>query len=227
MDPKKRAERAGLIWVGLFAVTWLCALVTWQGGEALQSRPWLVVLALLAAANVPVLLHARHLSTSWRATTTTSRDDLRSRGRRALPKASKRAIQLWTLGLIAWLAVLLVLLPATVTASVVGDHHGVAAVTAVRVIPHYRAPTEVFVEFTTSQGQLVSTKLRGAEQDERAYKPGLVVYYESSHPEVAIARADYDDGNALGLPVMAVATVIFGLWSFVTFRFMRRRGLSA
>ncbi|HZU73756.1 MAG TPA: hypothetical protein VE990_13380 [Acidimicrobiales bacterium] len=76
------------------------------------------------------------------------------------------------------------------------------------------------------QGQLVTADLRSVGQDQSYYRPGITIVYSRAHPELAMARADYDGDRSL-LPVALIgvttAVVFLGNWALVVTSVRRGR----
>jgi hypothetical protein len=153
---------------------------------------------------------------------------MHARRKAALWWRGRRAVLLWTIGLLVPGVALMMFVP--VTWSAYRLHDGATASTSrvdVQQVHHclrscwYK--TRVRVQFPDAQGLTEEAVLKGVAQDPSFYRSGIRVVYDAKNPEVAMAVRDYTDGRGVW-PKVAIPLALLLVFGelLLAIRFLRR-----
>jgi hypothetical protein len=187
-------------------------LVGLTGGPTFLFSPmWRSLVVALLVVGATLVLCARKGGAALKAEAASLNVELREAQRRATP--SRPRVAIWSVLLIGWLSCLVVVGSPALAAAQLGAKYYTPCS---RCLPRGAAWIKTGTE-------LVRVELRGVAQDPSYYKAGIVVIYKASDPSVAMALADYNDGNGSIPPIVAAASTSLFLLATWGLTHTRRR----
>jgi hypothetical protein len=197
-------------------------LVGLTGGPTFLFSPmWRSLVVALLVVGATLVLCARKGGAALKAEAASLNVELREAQRRATP--SRPRVAIWSVLLIGWLSCLVVVgSPALAAAQLGANPSRAVALQAEYYTPCSRCLPRGAAWIKTGT-ELVRVELRGVAQDPSYYKAGIVVIYKASDPSVAMALADYNDGNGSIPPIVAAASTSLFLLATWGLTHTRRR----